>query len=81
MSINRGYNTGGGLSFFTPRLIPCFSPFFGDMEIRVCDSRFNFRLIVNENGISICQNLSLGVADRKQIKFRKLRCRYCFMVC
>ena len=32
-----------------------------------------FRLIVNENGVFIYQNLSLGVNNQKQTKFRKLK--------
>ena len=41
MSINRWDITGCGLSFFTPKLIPCFLPFPEDFQIRVPDSRLH----------------------------------------
>ena len=41
----------------------CFCPFFEDFRIGVSDSR----LIVNENGISIHENLRLGVDNQKRI--------------
>ena len=45
--------------------MPCFSPFFEDIQIGV----FHSRLDVNQNEIPIHQNLSLDVDNQKQIKF------------
>ena len=44
-------------------------PFFEDFQIRVSDSRLDSSTnILNENRISIYQNLSLGADNQKEIK-------------
>ena len=48
------------------RLIPSFLLFVEDFQIGVSDSGFD---IVNENVISLYQNLNLGVDKQRQIKF------------
>ena len=48
---------------------PMFFPFVRITKSEFLIQDFISRLIVNENGISIYQNVSLGVNDQKQIKF------------
>ena len=60
--------TGCDLSFFTQRLIPHFRPFLKISISEFLIQDLTSRLIVNENGISIYQSLSLGFDDQKQVK-------------
>ena len=52
-----------------PKLMPCFSPFLKVFKSEFLIEDLTSRLIVNENEMSISQNLSLGVDNQKQIKF------------
>ena len=56
------------MAFLSPSL-----PFLRISKSEFLIQDFISRIIVNENGISIHQNLSLGVDDQKQIKFWKLK--------
>ena len=51
------------------RLISCFCPFLRIVKSELLIQDLIPRLIVNENGIYVYQNLSLGVDDQKQLKF------------
>ena len=53
--------------------LPCFSSFFKILKSDFLIQDLLFRLIVNENGISMYQNLRLGVDNQKQVRFRKLK--------
>ena len=55
-----------------PKLIPYF-PFFEDFKSEFLIQDLISQLIINENGISICQNLSLGVENQKQMEFYQFK--------
>ena len=50
------------------KLIPCFCPFLKIFKSEFPIQALISRTIMNENVISIYQNLSLGVDNQKQIK-------------
>ena len=54
-------DTSCGLSFFTLRSILCFLPFLRIFKSKFLIQDLISRLIINENGISMLQTLSLGV--------------------
>ena len=57
------------VSVIWPEIDTLFFALFADIQMGVSDSRLDSRLIVNQNEISIYQNLRLGVDNQKQIKF------------
>ena len=54
-----------GLSFFIPRLTACFLTFLRIVKSEFLIQDLISRLVMNEYGISIYQNLSLGVDNQK----------------
>ena len=56
------------LIILQPKIDTLFSALFEDFQMGVIQDLVS-RLIVNENGISVYQNLSLGVDNQKQIRF------------